>query len=916
MFDKQRVKITGGAGDWALGTSFLAAASPTTLGFTATPIADTTRKSLEGLLEPGRTVLGGWHFAVTTGYAASDPAYLSFEVGAGLDGPRGLRYFGDLRIREPGRSYNGRLPRCGQTTLWTAIMTTISSGLDRQAKAVSCHQPHGDADFAILRHATEVAASLDGLWEWTLDTGDLRFSHRCAELVGYQEDGIPPTIAFFWEILHPDDVAATREAIDRCLQNDQPVDVEYRLRVKCGEYQWFRARAHTRRDSQGRPQTMSGVLQDITLRKQAEIALTGSESRFRGLCETSLAGIYIVHHGVVSYANPSLARLLACTPQELIGVSPLRFFHADDQSMVEQSMRARLQGEITEKRYEARFVGKDNRIRPVEVLATRIETAGGPALIGTILDISDRKQTEAAAADRLRFEELLANLSATFVNLSSDTLEKTIDSSLEMLVQFLGYDRSTFIEFTKDKNKVLVTHSYAAAGCERFPLGPWSDDLLPWYVGQLRQGKVVFMRDVPEDLPAEAVQERRYCEFHGIKSNVTIPLRAGGSLLGALTFAFLQRRCEWPDDIVTRLQLIGEVYANALLHKRADDALRSALAENKSLRRRLEQENRYLREQSVLKHQHGRIIGQSDSLLAVLAKAERVAVTDTPVLLLGETGTGKELLAHTIHELSRRKDRPMVIVNCASLPGTLIESELFGRAAGAYTGAASAQIGRFVVADGSTLFLDEVGEFPVELQAKLLRVLQDGRFERLGSPETIKVDVRIIAATNRDLERAVREKSFRADLYHRLNVFPISIPPLRERSDDIPPLVWAFVESIGSRMGKTIKSIPRRDMERLQQYAWPGNIRELSNIIERAMILATDDTLRLELPSLPQHALAPGMTLKESERALIARALEQSQGRIRGAGGAAEILGLKPTTLEARMAKLGLKRDSRVSNIP
>ncbi len=190
----------------------------------------------------------------------------------------------------------------------------------------------------------------------------------------------------------------------------------------------------------------------------------------------------------------------------------------------------------------------------------------------------------------------------------------------------------------------------------------------------------------------------------------------------------------------------------------------------------------------------------------------------------------------------------MVIVNCASLPATLIESELFGREAGAYTGAASAQVGRFAIADGSTLFLDEIGEFPIELQAKLLRVLQDGRFERLGSPESVTVDVRIIAATNRDLEQAMRDGKFRADLYHRLNVFPIHVPPLRERRDDIPLLVWAFVEVFGRRMGKTISSIPRKTMEQLQHYSWPGNVRELSNVIERAMILATGDSLLVELP--------------------------------------------------------------------
>lgn len=343
-------------------------------------------------------------------------------------------------------------------------------------------------------------------------------------------------------------------------------------------------------------------------------------------------------------------------------------------------------------------------------------------------------------------------------------------------------------------------------------------------------------------------------------------------------------------------------------------SLRAALAENESLRARLERENLYLREQVELRHHHGRIIGQSDPLKKVLSEAERVAVTDAPVLLLGETGTGKELLAQTIHELSSRKGRPMVIVNCASLPATLIENELFGREAGAYTGAASAQVGRFVVADGSTLFLDEIGEFPVELQAKLLRVLEDGRFERLGSPKTVSVNVRIIAATNRNLERAVREGTFRADLYHRLNVFPIQVPPLRERREDIPLLTWGFVETIGRRMGKTIRSIPRRTIEQLQRYCWPGNVRELSNVIERAMILTTGDTLRVELPSAAQTAALGRMTLKESQRAQILRVLDETGWRIRGAGGAAEILGLKPTTLEARMAKLGIKREKRNTN--
>ena len=648
-------------------------------------------------------------------------------------------------------------------------------------------EPHGGHDELETWRALKVAASLDGLWEWDLQSDSLWYSDRCTELLGYEKGEIPHTIEFFWDSLHPEDAEEVKNAVTRCMRDGTPTDVEYRLRTREGEYRWFRTRAQLQRDERDRASAIAGVLQDIT----------------------------------------------------------------------------------------------------------------------------NRKRTELALEERVRFEKLLADLSADFVNTSSERLDEMIDSSLKVLVEFLHNDRSTLVRLDKDESSVRVTHSYAVPGCEPFPVGPLADDRLPWYIGQFRSGKPVLMRCLPEDLPPEAARENRYSITHGIKSNIAIPLKAGGFVLGALTFAFLERRCELPDEVVFRLQMIGEVFASALLRRRSEESLRVALAENEALRARLERENLYLREQVVLKHHHGRIIGQSDALRTVLAQAERVAVTNAPVLLLGDTGTGKELLAQTIHELSTRSKRPMVVVNCASLPATLIESELFGREAGAYTGAVSAQVGRFVVADGSTLFLDEVGEFPVELQAKLLRVLQDGRFERLGSPKTITVNVRIIAATNRDLEQAVHDGKFRADLYHRLNVFPIQVPPLRDRRDDIPLLTWAFVESIGRRMGKTIKNIPRRTMEQLQRYCWPGNIRELGNVIERAMILTTGDTLHVELPFGAHVATAPGATLKENERAHIQKALDATGWRIRGPGGAAEILGLKPTTLEARMAKLNIKRRKR-----
>ena len=303
--------------------------------------------------------------------------------------------------------------------------------------------------------------------------------------------------------------------------------------------------------------------------------------------------------------------------------------------------------------------------------------------------------------------------------------------------------------------------------------------------------------------------------------------------------------------------------------------------------------------------------GKALRLKRVLSQAEQVARTDSTVLLLGETGTGKELLARAIHSMSLRKDRTLVTVNCASLPPTLIESELFGREKGAYTGALTRMTGRFEIADGSTLFLDEIGELPLELQSKLLRVLEEGRFERLGSSRTIKVNVRIIAATNRDIEQEVKDGRFRRDLFYRLNVFPIVIPPLRERAEDIPLLVRAIVKEFQKRMGKEIESIPKRTMQALQSYPWPGNVRELRNMIEHAMILTKGKTLEIQVPKRAFLETDAPDNLKELERMHIAAMLEKTGWRISGQGGAAEALGLKRTTLLSKMKKLGVKRSSR-----
>jgi PAS domain S-box-containing protein len=363
------------------------------------------------------------------------------------------------------------------------------------------------------------------------------------------------------------------------------------------------------------------------------------------------------------------------------------------------------------------------------------------------------------------------------------------------------------------------------------------------------------------------------------------------------------------------------------------------------LRTRLLQQALYLREEIQASHDFEQIIGRSPALLDVLGSVKRVAPTDASVLVTGETGTGKELIARAIHFHSRRRDKPLIKVNCAALPSSLVETEFFGHERGAFTGAVNRRLGRFELADGGTLFLDEVGELPREAQAKLLRVLQEGEFDRVGGTAPVRVDVRVIAATNRDVLGMVREKAFREDLYFRLNVFPIHMPPLRDRPDDIPLLVGYLVSKFGQRIGKHLGGVAEPTMQRLQEYSWPGNVRELENVLERAVILATGPILEIPTPlppvpaaaatlappergqggeKLPQqkpdHAEgvsaesvqpAPGRplpTLAAVERDYILAVLRQTNWIITGPRGAAQVLGLPPSTLANRMKKLGIKR--------
>ena len=636
--------------------------------------------------------------------------------------------------------------------------------------------------------------------------------------------------------------------------------------------------------------------------------------------------------------------------------------------------------------------------------------------------------------DRLRFETMLADLSSRFVNLEAADVDREIEDAERRVCECLGLDLAALWQLSPEGPGVLrMTHLHRPMGGPPIPDNFDARDQFPWGLKEILAGRSIRISSLDE-VPPDGVRDREAWQHFGVKSVLTFPLTAGGeSIFGFLGFHTVREEKRWSDEIAQRLLLVSQIFANALMRKRADaalreseerlqlaanaadigmwmldvegsrfwaterarqifgyapdteitmerflesvhpvcresvteavrravednrevdieyrivvpdgserwlhsrgqmqpgssthparmlgasldvtdrrlseEALRQSYEEVTKLRRQLELENAYLKSEFRLQHGSGRIVGESPAIMAVLEQVERVAPTDTTVLVEGETGTGKELVAQRIHELSPRCNRSMVMVNCAALPSTLVESELFGHEKGAYTGAISREPGRFEVANGSTLLLDEIAELPLELQAKLLRVLEEGKFERVGSSTTRETNVRVIAATNRDLQEEVEAGRFRRDLFFRLAVFPIRVPPLRERRDDVPLLVWSFVQELSSGMNKSVESIRKQDMERLRRHRWPGNVRELRNVLERALILCTGPTLKVELPIAAPADDDGVLPMDEVQRRHILKALEVAGGRIRGSGGAAELLGLKPTTLRSRMQRLGL----------
>lgn len=666
----------------------------------------------------------------------------------------------------------------------------------------------------------------------------------------------------------------------------------------------------------GTPDTFSPS--EHTSRERTEVL------RWRSVFDNCAIGVAIADlNGHVLATNATYQIMLGYSESEFEGLSFLEITHEDyreaNWALVTELLNGKRDQFQIEKQYRRKdgsFVWVRNNVSLVRDPATTPRF-----MLALSEDITERKQAEAAlqeSEERLRKSEqrqhtLLEINNAIITNLTRDAL---FSSAYEAIQRVVSFDRAAFLLHQPESNSLKLISLEGLTESDFFKVGKEYDlqesRISAWV---LENQKVVTRGDLKRE--QQSLNEKRLVA-EGIQSYCVIPLVAMGKSIGTFS-VWSETENRYTESDVELLREVANQVALAIANMKSYEEIAS-------LKARLEKENVYLQEEIRCEHNFEEIVGDSPALLTLLRQVDQVAPADSTVLIYGETGTGKELIARAIHDRSHRKNRPLVKVNCSAISAGLVESELFGHAKGAFTGAFERRIGRFELADGGTIFLDEVGELPLDTQVKLLRVLQEREFEPVGSNRSVHVDVRIICATNRNLEEAIAAGTFRSDLYYRLNVFPLEVPPLRERRADIDQLAKFFVSRFARKLGKNITGISEAATEKLLSYSWPGNIRELQNVIERALILCNGPILDLEsdLGSIPASSVSseppleveavpyadepPLKTLQEVERAHILAVLEQTHGVIEGSHGAAKTLGMHPNTLRHRMEKLGIKR--------
>ena len=753
--------------------------------------------------------------------------------------------------------------------------------------------PSGDPGWGVLQSAPDAMIIVDtaGQIVFVNSQAEQLFGYAPQELLGQPVETLIPE-----QIRH----AHVRHRTDYVVEaHTRPMGMGLELRGRRKDGSTFPVEISLSPIEENGRRFVASAIRDITERKEIEVALRLSEDRYRRLiAEVKDYAIFVLDaEGLVKSWNEGAQRIKGYRADEIIGRHFSCFYPSE---MVERGIP---EEEIKVATWEGRWEGEGWRIRKdgsrfwASVVITALHDEDGKLLGFTKItrDITEQKRVREAFL-----------LEVTNTLLSNIDVMKLLVAIGTCVRQVKAFDYASVAVYDSEK-KMLRIHSIGAAP----GIPPLPDAVLLPIAGTphgtaYASGKPLLLKGVgaerfPFDLPDHLIRA-------SIKSGCWIPLNGRDGPLGTLNVFSRQAGAFAEDDVNALTQLASQVSValdNALAFQRIGD-----------LNARLAKEKLYLEDELRTETDFRDIIGTSRALKRVLKQIETVAPTDSTVLILGETGTGKERLAHAVHELSPRRAHAFVKVNCASVPAGLLESELFGHEKGAFTGAIAQRIGRFELAHQGTLFLDEVGEIPLDLQSKLLRVLQEKQFERVGNSRTMTSDVRIVAATNRDLNKLIAAGQFRSDLYYRLSVFPVMVPALRDRAEDIPLLVHFFLARFAKRMGKNVDIVSPETMQALCRYSWPGNVRELEHVIERAVILSPGPELRISqaefesatIAEAPEVAAKSSSTLEEIEREHILSMLKETKGRIGGSGGAAERLGMNRTTLNSRMQKLGISR--------
>jgi PAS domain S-box-containing protein len=720
------------------------------------------------------------------------------------------------------------------------------------------------------KQLSEVVSNVPGIvWEARVEPGSNAskttfISDYVEKMLGYTAAEWMSEPSGFGLSLMPDD-----EDRQQAIRNSEAVIssgredfTQFRWTTKDGRTLWVESYISPIIDDDETVVGLRGVTLDVSARKQGEEMLRRKQAELSGIIESAMDAIITVDESQkILLFNAAAERVFECSATEAIGQPLERFIprrlreaHRNHISVVgeEQVTRRGVQTDL----WGLRASGEEFS---VEASISQIEVDGEKFYTVILRDVTQRRLAEQVLRESEERFGKAFRANPQPMSLTTVAEGRYVDVN-DSFLAMSGYTRDEVIGHTSLELKV-------------------------WDAAKTRSD---FVQHLSEQGSAVNVETR----FHTKDGSQRVLLSSAESLDIAGEKCLLMAS----SDITER--------------KESEEALRSAHEEVSRLKNQLEEENIYLREEINLELNFGEMVGASDALKYVLFKIAQVGPTESTVLISGETGTGKELVARAIHNASDRRDRPLVKVNCGALSASLIESELFGHEKGAFTGAATRKVGRFELANGATIFLDEIGELPPELQVKLLRVIQEGEFERLGSSTTIKADVRIIAATNRNLDLEVKKGTFREDLWYRLNVFPISVPPLRQRREDIPLLVQHFASRFSRKLGKEITSVSPATLKRLRDYSWPGNVRELANVIERAAISSQGSTLRIggEFTEPGADKLQTTKTLDELEREHILRIVNETGWRIEGRQGAARILAINPSTLRARMVKLGIQK--------